>query len=69
MHSANSDLVIEPCTDKRGLNSLQNDKILEWSKLKGFADNKIYLNETLKFVFGRVENVAEKEENAGYQGL
>ena len=46
-------------------NSLQNDKILDLSKWKAFA-NKINLTEKLKFVVGRVENV-EKGENAGYQ--
>ena len=38
-------------------NSLPNDKFLDWSKLKGFADNK---NEW-------VENIVEKGENAGNQ--
>ena len=30
---------------------LPNDKILEWSKLKVFADDKIYVTEKLKPVF------------------
>ena len=30
-------------------NSLPNDKILDWSKLKAFADDKINMNEKLKF--------------------
>ena len=31
-------------------NSLPNDKILDWSKLKAFADDKINITEKLKFV-------------------
>ena len=37
------------------INCFPNDKILDWSKLKVFADNKIKLNEKLKLVLGRVE--------------
>ena len=48
-------------------NSFPNDKFLDWSKLKAFADNKINMTEKLKFVFGRVENVEGKGENAAYQ--
>ena len=56
--------------------SLPNDKILDWSKLKGFADDKMNGGEKLKFVMGRVENMGKGErvenivgkgENAGYQ--
>ena len=36
------------------VNSLPNDKILDWSKLKAFADNKINVTEKLKFVLERV---------------
>ena len=42
-------------------------KVSDWSKLKGFADNKINVSETLKFVLQRVENIVGKGENAGYQ--
>ena len=48
-------------------NSLPNNKILDWSKLKAFADNKINWTENLKIVLGRVENIVGKGENAGYQ--
>ena len=44
-------------------NSLPNDKILDWSKLKAFVDDK--KNATL--TLGLVENIAGKGENAGYQ--
>ena len=42
-------------------------KYLDWSKLKGFADNKMNVTEKLKFVLGRVENIVGKGENAGIQ--
>ena len=32
------------------LNSLLNDKILDWSKMKALADNKINVAEKLEFV-------------------
>ena len=47
--------------------SLPNDKILDWSKLKAFADDKLNLAEKFKFALGRVENIMGKGENAGYQ--
>ena len=47
--------------------SLPNDKILDWSKLKAFADEKINVTKQLKFGKGRVENIVGKGENAGYQ--
>ena len=48
-------------------NSLPNDKILDWSKLKAFADKKVNVNQKSKFAFGRLENFVGKGENAGYQ--
>ena len=48
------------------LYTLPNDKILDWSKLKSFADDKINVTEQLKFVLGRVENILwGKDKNAG----
>ena len=49
------------------LNSLPKDKILNWSKLEAFADDKINVSEKLKYVLGRIENIVGKGENAGYQ--
>ena len=48
-------------------NSLPNHKYLDLSKLKAFADDKTNLTQKRKFVVGRVENIAAKGENAGYQ--
>ena len=53
--------------DKERDISLPNDKILDWSKLKAFADDKINVTEKLKFVLKRVENILGKGENAGYR--
>ena len=40
------------------------DKILHSSKFKVLADNKINVTKKLKFVFGMVENILGKGENA-----
>ena len=60
-------LKYEPCSDKRGLNSLLTLKFLDWFKLKAFTDDNIHVAEKLIFVLGRVENIVGKGENAGYQ--
>ena len=44
------------------LNTLRNDKILDWSKMKKFANDKINVNEVWKTGLGRVENIVEKGE-------
>ena len=48
-------------------NSLPNDNIVDWSKLKAFADGNIDATENLKFEFGTVANIVRKGENACYQ--
>ena len=52
---------------KEMVNSSPNDKILDWSKLKAFADDKIKLAKMMIFVFDRIENILGKGENAGKQ--
>ena len=42
------------------LNSLQNKKIIDWSELKAFADNKLSLTPLMGVVFRRAENVVGK---------
>ena len=49
------------------LNSLPNEKSVDQSKMKAFADGKINVPKKLKFVLRRVENIVGKGENAGYQ--
>ena len=58
---------IGTCSSKRLFNSLPDDKILDWSRLKAFADNNINVTEKFIFILGRVENNVKKGENAGYQ--
>ena len=41
------------------------DKILDWSKFKAFANNKINVTENSKFVLETIENIVRKRENAG----
>ena len=50
-----------------GMQQFCDSSSLDRSKLKAFADNKINVTETQKFVLGRVENSMGKGENAGYQ--
>ena len=52
---------------RKKVNSLPNDKILDGSKLKAFADGKIKILKRVIFVIDRVENIVGKGENAGYQ--
>ena len=35
--------------------------------MKAFTDDKINVTEKLKFVWGRIQNIVGKRENAGYQ--
>ena len=48
-------------------NFLPNDKILDYSKFKVFADGKIIVTHKLRYGFGKEENIVGKGENAGYQ--
>ena len=50
-----------------GLNSLPNNKNLDLSKSKDFADDKINVSQNINCVLGRAENIVGKGENAGYQ--
>ena len=54
-------------TQYRLFNSLPNDKFQDLLKLKAFAEDKTNVAEKLTFVFGRVENIVGKGENAGHQ--
>ena len=47
--------------------SLPTDKILDWSKLKAFAGDKLSLVQMMLSVSHVVENIPGKAENAGNQ--
>ena len=55
------------CSFEYSINILTNDKILDWSILKAFADDKTNLNETSQLVLQRVENIVRKGEYVGKQ--
>ena len=48
-------------------NPLPNDKMLDSSKFKAFADDKINVGKKTETVYGKLENNVGKGENAGYQ--
>ena len=50
-------------------NILPNDRILDWSNLKAFADDTINVNRKFKFDMGRIGNIVGKGENAGYRHI
>ena len=49
------------------MNSLPNDKILDMTKLKAFADDKLNVAEMKISLYDKVEDTAGKGENTGYQ--
>ena len=55
------------CCCEKCFNTLPNDKLLDVSKLKAFADDKINVTLKQKFFFEIDRNIVGKGENAGYQ--
>ena len=51
----------------KGVDSSPNDKILDVTKLKASADNKLNIARMIISLLDRAENTVEKGENAGYQ--
>ena len=51
----------------RSINPFPNGKILDLSKFKAFADDKINVSKKKIFVLGRVENTVGNGETAGYR--
>ena len=49
------------------LNPFPNGKILDMTKLKAFAEDKLMVPKMTISIFDRVENTVGKGENAGYQ--
>ena len=54
-------------TQDCAVKSVPDDQILDLSKFKAFAGDKIILTQNLKFVLGRVKHIVGKGKNAGYQ--
>ena len=48
-------------------NPLPNNKILDVTKLKTFADNKVNIARMMISLLDKVENTVGKGENTGYQ--
>ena len=55
------------CVGNSTLTLCQKGKILEVTKLKAFADDKLNSAKMMISLFDRVENTVGKGENAGYQ--
>ena len=53
--------------EKKLLNSLPNNKILDETKLSAHADDKLNVAKMMISLFDGVENTVGKGENAGYQ--
>ena len=56
-----------PCTRQQNfrpihINSLPQNKFLDWCKFKALATDRINVTEKLKFVFGKLKTVREKEK-------
>ena len=51
------------------VNLLPKNRILDQSKLKAFANDKLKMIQMAKFVLDKIESNEGKEENAGYQHL
>ena len=58
-----------PQSRNKGLfvKSLPHNIILDWSKLKAFADNNLKVAAMMIYAFDMVENIMGKGGNAGYQ--
>ena len=52
---------------RKHLYSLPNDKILDWTKFKVIADNKLDVTKIMISLRNRVENTVGIGEDAGYQ--
>ena len=47
--------------------TMYHRKALDWSKFKTIANNNLNVAEIAKFVFDRIDNIAENREKAGHQ--
>ena len=49
------------------INPLPDDKVLEGTNLRAFAEDKLNVTKIMISLYDRVENTVGKGENAGYQ--
>ena len=54
-------------TADKYINSLPNGTILDWTKFKAFANDKLNVAKIMISVLDRAENIVGKGDNAGYQ--
>ena len=54
-------------SSSNAFNPFSNDKILDMTKQKAFADGKLNITKITIALLNTVENTAGKGENAGYQ--
>ena len=52
---------------RQHINSLPNNKILDWPKLKAFAEDNLDITKEMISLYDLVENIVGKGENAGCQ--
>ena len=55
------------CLKFKNIDSLPNDKFLDLTKFKAFAEDKLDMANMVMSVFDKVENIVGKGEYAGYQ--
>ena len=48
-------------------NRLPNKKIMNMTKFKAFAEDKLNVAEMIVYIYDRIENIVGKGENAGHQ--
>ena len=62
------EMIIAKMIIATSLTLYQNDEILDWSKFKAFADDKLNVEKKkMKFGLGRVQNIFGKGKNVGNQ--
>ena len=49
------------------INSLPNENILDWPKLKAFADDYLNIAKMMIFLYDGIENIVRERENADYR--
>ena len=64
-YGTHSSIVLDKC-HKKISPAIPNNKFLDWTKLKRFADDKVNVAKMIIFLLCRVENIVGKGENAPF---